>query len=174
MDKIFILTGGKCVVETPGHNHHHLFQQSGNGNGFESSRIDSYSCKRMKGSWEGGHDPSGHVFLMVHSSLYLFLECRQYWPGWGVLVEKLKGIVYSSQQGSIGERIKLIVNDTPHVFLVVLISFWWWMLLMTNIYFHSISEKLVGLIFGYIGVFVVYYVPRFLKKDDFPDVKKDV
>lgn len=68
---------------------------------------------------------------------------------------------------SLGEKfssfIKYLVANPPIV-VAKLITLWWFMLLMTNIYFHSLGEKLVGLVFGYIGVVGIYYVPRIVEK----------
>ncbi|RLV91409.1 FIT family protein scs3 [Spathaspora sp. JA1] len=163
MDRIFVFTGGKCVAENVPSHHVGLFLNLGNGKS-ESKLISSYSCKRIKGgSWEGGHDPSGHVFLLIHSSLYLFLETSQYWPGWMELINPLSEIAHNHEKSMI-EKIKSVIilgiKIHPHLLIIVLISFWWFMLLTTNIYFHSIGEKLVGMVYGYIGVVVVYFIPR--------------
>ncbi|KAK6199410.1 inositol phospholipid synthesis and fat-storage-inducing TM-domain-containing protein [Scheffersomyces amazonensis] len=170
MDKIFILTGGKCVIEHKDvvHKHSHLiqfFQEIENG--FESSIISSYSCRKLRGNWEGGHDPSGHVFLMIHSSLYLFLETLPYWKSWTHLINEVKNVInkLKTSNKSVPEKVVDIlyfIIDNPHVVIIQLISLWWFMLFMTNIYFHSLGEKFVGLLFGYAGVTVVYYVPRLL------------
>ncbi|EGW35656.1 uncharacterized protein SPAPADRAFT_58864 [Spathaspora passalidarum NRRL Y-27907] len=166
MDRIFVLTGGKCVVEDPGR-HVKLFANLGNGKSV-SSTISSYNCKRIKGSsWEGGHDPSGHVFLLIHSSLYLFLETAEYWPGWGALINSISSVVHNHEK-TIIEKLKQLailgVKIHPQLLVIGMISFWWFMLLTTNIYFHSIAEKLVGMVYGYLGIVVVYFVPRIFRQ----------
>lgn len=161
MDKIFIWTGGKCQLELNNINHndhHHLhnsFIQTLE-NIWESTRITSYSCRKFKGDWIGGHDPLGHVFLLIHSSLYLYLETIPYFPGFTNIKNSLKRLI---QVDSLESKFK-ILWDTPQIFIILLISLWWFMLLMTNMYFHLILEKLVGLIFGYIGIIGIYYLPR--------------
>lgn len=169
MDKVFVLTGGKCANissdRLPGQIA--LFLQ--NGDVFESNSITSFACRKLKGSWEGGHDPLGHVFLLVHSSLYLFHEIKPFWPGWNGLWLHLQRF-RQSESKLIGLRDLLI--GLPLLIVVQLLSLWWFMLLVTNMYFHSLAEKLVGLTFGYFAVAAVYYVPRYargverVKRDD--------
>lgn len=168
MDKIFLFTGGKCsniaserVSWLNGELMVSLFQET-NG-AFESRQVSSSTCRRLRGTWEGGHDPLGHVFLLVHSSLYLFHEIKPYWQGWSVFLRKLQANIRASSKSAV-ERAVAVVRTTPQVAVVLLLSLWWFMLLMTNMYFHLLTEKLVGLIFGYAGVAAVYYAPRWLHR----------
>ena len=39
-------------------------------------------------------------------------------------------------------------------------GFSWWMLLMTAAYFHTWFEKFTGLLVAFIGIYVVYFLPR--------------
>ncbi|KAF3985125.1 hypothetical protein FT663_05262 [Candidozyma haemuli var. vulneris] len=155
MDRVFVYTGGKCVAPDSKH-WGHLFEEVDGL--FHSQRISSFACRAIQGKWEGGHDPSGHVFLLVHSSLYLFFEIKPYWKGWQQFtrnVARLRG-------PNLPAKIIDTLNTTPQILAIVLLALWWFMLLMTNMYFHSIAEKLVGLAFGYIGVIVMYLIPRWL------------
>lgn len=166
MDRVFLYTGGKCTSIDPdrfsrfsgGFPLVHLFQEV-NGN-FESRNVSSSTCRHLRGSWEGGHDPLGHVFLLVHSSLYLFHEIKPYWPGWAALVAKVRSGRQSGKNE--GDRAVRVLRSAPQVAAIALLGLWWFMLLMTNMYFHLLAEKLVGLFFGYFGVAVVYYVPRWV------------
>lgn len=172
MDKVFVWTGGKCTSidqgvllrHNPSFGASGVFAQIEADLSYESSRITSYMCRRLKGSWEGGHDPSGHVFLLIHSSLYLFLEALPFWVSWKTLYQNLFLLVQKLRTGHANKPQLLLsfVLHSPHVLVLLLIGLWWFMLFMTNIYFHSIAEKLVGLVFGYLGIFVVYYCPRWL------------
>lgn len=36
--------------------------------------VSSSVCRRIGGAWVGGHDPSGHSFILTHSSLFLLFE----------------------------------------------------------------------------------------------------
>lgn len=121
MDRVFVITGGTCEgvdVENLG-------------------TVTSALCRARGGVWIGGHDPSGHTFLMVHSSLMLWFE----------LLPTIK--FDSSTPLPLMNKISLAV-----------LALWWWMLLMTAIYFHSFFEKLGGLVWGYIEVLVVYVLAR--------------
>lgn len=163
MDKVFLLSGGKCAAISSDKvasftNQFHLFQAAGEL--YESKVISSSTCRRLRGSWEGGHDPLGHVFLLVHSSLYLFHETKPFWQGWGDLYENGASFVKKANRTNVATRFRLFVRASPSAVVVALLSLWWFMLLMTNMYFHSLGEKLVGLAFGYIGIAVVYWAPR--------------
>lgn len=172
MDKVFIWTGGKCTgiaqeklaQHVPSYGTTGIFTQIESELRYESSAITSYMCRRLKGSWEGGHDPSGHVFLLIHSSLYLFLEALPFWVSWATLKHHLCQFVKSWRLASARKPVLLVglFAQNPHTVIIPLISLWWFMLFMTNIYFHSIGEKIVGLVFGYAGHSVVYYIPRWL------------
>lgn len=169
MDKVFLFTGGKCSNI----NQERLDRFGGNGasfsllqlldGSFESRLVSSSTCRRLKGTWEGGHDPLGHVFLLVHSSLYLFHEIKPFWQGWASLLRNVQISVRASTK-SLSERVTDIIRTTPQVAVVLLLALWWFMLLMTNMYFHLLAEKLVGLLFGYFGVVAVYYMPRWVNR----------
>lgn len=132
MDRIFVWTGGRCQFDLETAEVLPLaIKQTIETGASHSLQLSSYHCKRHKGQWVGGHDPSGHVFLLVHSSLFMFFEFIPFRAG---------------------------VNQISQWFVMGLIGLWWFMLLMTNVYFHSITEKVVGLLFGYFAVAWVYVV----------------
>ncbi|OBA21437.1 hypothetical protein METBIDRAFT_42379 [Metschnikowia bicuspidata var. bicuspidata NRRL YB-4993] len=170
MDKVFLLTGGKCalipthkVAAMPGLDGALSRQFYLAGAGYESVSVSSYSCRKLKGSWEGGHDPLGHVFLLVHASLYLFHEVREFWPGWAQFFTNAN-LFSSSGDASLSGRVRRFLARAPHAPVLLLLALWWFMLLVTNMYFHSLAEKLVGLVFGYLGVLAVYYAPRWARR----------
>lgn len=134
MDKIFVMTGGKC---------------SGLANVSDANApfaVTSAQCRYMGGKWTGGYDPSGHTFLLTHSSLYLWSEMLPY----------LEQILSNKSSSSINQ------NTLFLKFSVILGSIYWWMLLMTGVYFHSFFEKLFGLIWGYIEVVAVMFFSQYL------------
>lgn len=166
MDRVFILSGGKCAAIAADKIRGSgdaitLFQLAGEA--YESKAISSATCRRLRGSWEGGHDPLGHVFLLVHSSLYLFHETKPFWKGWGRLKESGTKFVEEITRDNIGTKLRLFVRTSPSAIVLMLLALWWFMLLMTNMYFHSLAEKLVGLVFGYVGIAAVYWVPRWFE-----------
>jgi Inositol phospholipid synthesis and fat-storage-inducing TM len=108
MDKIFVWTGGSC-------------QGTSNPINDPSSSL----CRNVGGKWLGGFDPSGHSFLLVLSSLYLWFE----------LLPLLR----------VDNKVPILLK----LVLGVLVA-WWWMFLMTAVYFHSFAEKLGGMIPAYL------------------------
>lgn len=123
MDRVFVLTGGSCEGIA----------------GIEGLNITSAACKAKGGLWTGGYDPSGHSFILVHSSLFLWFETLP-------VIQRLK-----EQQMNLTFSVK---------FVLVLLALWWWMLLMTSIYFHSFFEKLAGLGWGFLEIMFVYIYSR--------------
>jgi hypothetical protein len=125
MDQIFVITGGKCV-------------------GFPQA-YDAYTCKGGGGLWEGGYDLSGHCFLSIHSSLFL----------WEELI--CKEIARENNLLSIDEVLlihwKFVKKNKIIGCLFIL---WWWMLFVTAIKFHSFLEKLIGTTFGVLYWAVMY------------------
>lgn len=166
MDKVFVWTGGLCYVDlellSPNHKLYSMFSVSGESEKLSSAAVNSKTCRKLKGQWHGGHDPSGHVFLMTHSSIYLFFEIKQFGAHYGLpqlrrLMQKLK-----LQKSTTSKLTALGHHMLTHasVLAMLLIGLWWFMLLMTNIYFHSILEKFVGLLCGYC-ITLLYVLPRF-------------
>ncbi|ORX96483.1 hypothetical protein K493DRAFT_314493 [Basidiobolus meristosporus CBS 931.73] len=94
--------------------------------------YDSFTCKRLGGVWAGGHDSSGHCMLLIHASLFLWEELRAGWfdANWDKRVKSKPTFVV----------LRLAVLG--------LFVLWWWMLLMTNLFFHSLPEKISGVTLG--------------------------
>lgn len=67
IDRGFTLTGGQCeLVEAAEQGKVDLDK----GRAF----VTGIACKAVGGKWKGGHDISGHVFLLVLGSMFLFEE----------------------------------------------------------------------------------------------------
>jgi len=110
MDWTFLVTGGKCqLVDTDP-------MRAKEEMGTVQMVFTSAACKVAGGKWSGGHDLSGHVFLLTHASLFL----------WSELLPIL------SLSGAAGWE---------SVGVLALLGLWWWMLLMTGVYFHTWLEK---------------------------------
>ncbi|GAA5983775.1 hypothetical protein JCM10908_005921 [Rhodotorula pacifica] len=97
-------------------------------------------CTGAKGEyWRGGHDVSGHSFMMVHCSLFLF-----------ELVLPLLPTLFPAL--FVGPKIRTHPAVKAIAYAAVgMIALSWWMLLMTNLFFHSPTEKLSGFGFGLMG-----------------------
>ncbi|ORY82039.1 Fat storage-inducing transmembrane protein [Protomyces lactucae-debilis] len=100
--------------------------------------VTNAACKKIQGRWRGGHDLSGHVFILTHASLFLWYE----------LLPLL--LAQSS-----------LLTDNASKASFALLGGWWWMLLMTAAYFHTWKEKMTGLMVGMVGALLMYkIVPR--------------
>lgn len=142
IDRGFRLTGGACELARE-------FADTGGA----KELVTGQACKIAGGVWKGGHDISGHVFILVLGSAFLLLEALP------VLVRQ-RGLqddrVIVEQNGNIQlvEQDESDVTTTP-VHHSVSIS--WapllvatldcFMLFMTAAYFHTWFEK-VSLIRG--------------------------
>ena len=114
MDWMFLLTGGLCeVVNDPD-----VVDKSQLTTG-ELIISSSAACKLAKGNWSGGHDLSGHVFMLTHASLFLWSE-----------------VMPILQMGS-AKQWRHGATWAIGGLLVV----WWWMLVMTGVHFHTWREK---------------------------------
>lgn len=140
MDRVFIWTGGVCDYDIGLHG--------------ALDGIGSVVCRKVKGHWKGGHDPSGHVFLLVVGSLVLWFEILNT----NILQELQSFITGFRNQLTYQDRLKYVLNHSI-VFTLALLWLWWWMLLTTSIHFHSFIEQMSGLIAGCLGV-LVYTIPR--------------
>ncbi|KAI1321011.1 inositol phospholipid synthesis and fat-storage-inducing TM-domain-containing protein, partial [Xylariaceae sp. FL0255] len=159
IDRGFKFTGGKCAVAT---------RAIHEGDADKGEIFTAVACRAAGGDWSGGHDISGHVFLLVLGSCFLAQEVI--WVvrragGFGVDdrsvvmddgavkgagVEAVRG---SHVEGNLGHGGRFAVG-------VVALSVW--MLLMTAIYFHTWFEKLTGLLVASAGLYAVYILPRWI------------
>jgi hypothetical protein len=122
MDRGFTLTGGKCALPV-----------TENGSVEEIVYSTSTECRHHDGRWIGGHDLSGHIFLLTMGSLMLVFEALPF------LGSKSDSTRESAGAGSgftktLGGKVVL-----------ALVALWWWMLLMTAVFFHTWPEKVSSL-----------------------------
>ncbi|KAL8420439.1 hypothetical protein RB594_003284 [Gaeumannomyces avenae] len=159
-------TGGKCEEAE---------QKVRGVDNYAASPVDIFSaaaCRTAGGRWRGGHDISGHVFLLVLGSFFLLQEA-----GW-VAVRAWEG---ASGSGRRRDSRAVVMPDgavkgvdveadrrreDPSElgfggrFVAGVVGLSMWMLLMTAIYFHTWFEKLTGLLVALIGLYGVYILPR--------------
>lgn len=157
IDRSFLFTGGKCDIAEA---------RLEAGAGFSGKDIfTAVACKTAGGKWRGGHDISGHVFLLVLGSYFLLQEV-----GWVYLNHWQRraagGVIELRDERSVimhdgavksaaveGERDHSEGGETARprgawqalalggklagaVFVMSL-----WMILMTAIFFHTWIEK---------------------------------
>ncbi|RFU75784.1 alpha-galactosidase [Trichoderma arundinaceum] len=182
IDRSFRWTGGKCELAQ---------REVAMGDGTVKEMLTAVACKAAGGKWKGGHDISGHVFLLVLGTAFLMQEVG--WPalrfsGWHAeerCVVMSDGAVKSASAESetaVGEGSGESAFNIGGKTAIGIISLSLWMLLMTAIYFHTWFEKVsykgasrlmqqrklivvlqfTGLVTATIGVYTIYYVPRFV------------
>jgi Inositol phospholipid synthesis and fat-storage-inducing TM len=140
IDRSFTLTGGQCEL-----------LEKGNVEMDEARKfVTGLACKAVGGKWKGGHDISGHVFLLVLGSMFLLEEALHVMlraanqPEERTILMR-DGTVRSAEEeapaevigsseaaGNMGLGVKFLLG-------VAGLSFW--MLLMTAVYFHTWFEK---------------------------------
>lgn len=126
MDRIFTHTGGFCEHNST------------------ATHLTSSACRKAGGLWVGGHDPSGHVFILVHTSMLLWTE----------LMPSIRA-----------KRHSLLELAAP----CLLMALWATMLFTTALYFHSFTEKVSGLFFG---CFEVLFTVAFFGMGSFDKVNE--
>lgn len=129
------------------------------------------ACKAIGGQWKGGHDISGHVFLLILGSAMLWLELL---PA-ALKMEGLRearriltsgGHVRSASIEAVDPQIQPAVQtpvqDSGVGVKVALgvAGLMWWMLLMTAAFFHTWFEKFTGLMVAFTAIYLVYFLPR--------------
>lgn len=142
IDRSFRWTGGKCELAQR--------EVSVEGGGSIKEMLTAVACKAAGGKWKGGHDISGHVFLLVLGSAFLMHEVG--WPALrfsGRLAEE-RSIVMSDgavksasveSETAIGEGAGEPAFNIGGKTALGFIALSLWMLLMTAIYFHTWFEK---------------------------------
>jgi hypothetical protein len=149
IDRGFRWSGGKCeVVEE------RVFTQGGEGAGVKEV-VTAAACKASGGSWRGGHDISGHVFLLVLGSFFLVQEVGWVAARWArYLREERSVVMHDGAVKGAGVEVDRRERQEDGVVLTVLealghggklaaavVGLCGWMLLMTAIYFHTWFEK---------------------------------
>lgn len=141
IDRGFRWTGGKCELAQ------REVQMSDTSVG---EMVTAMACKAAGGKWKGGHDISGHVFLLTLGTTFLMQEVGWVvlrWSGWqgeercvvmpdGALksasVEAEAPVGHGAGKPTLGLGTKLALG---------IMGLSVWMLLMTAIYFHTWFEK---------------------------------
>lgn len=165
IDRGFRWTGGQCQLAE-------LDVAAGTADA--GAVLTAVACKASGGRWSGGHDISGHVFLLTLGSALLMHEVLwplARWAGWYadercvVMPDgALKGANVEAEMapGAVGSRRAETVLGYGGKFALGVLALNLWMLLMTAIYFHTWFEKLTGLLTAFVAIYAVYYVPRFV------------
>ncbi len=111
--------------------------------------VTGQACKAVGGQWRGGHDISGHVFILVLGSAFLGLEVLPALVGERGLREERRvrgrdGRVGRAEGEAVGGEEGEGKSGVGAPMVVAGLS--WWMLLMTAAYFHTWFEKVCWLL----------------------------
>ncbi|ERF72627.1 hypothetical protein EPUS_05681 [Endocarpon pusillum Z07020] len=165
IDRSFTSTGGRCVPR-----HHGKVDSLAEG--IELSSVATHlSCKAFGGKWLGGHDISGHFFMLVLSSAFLFLEffisetqTQAAHPHISPeAAARIATETTEEEKRAVGgweseAVVKARLWTQYFVWAVIVLDAW--MLLMTAIWFHTLFEKVSGLALASLCVWGVYFLPR--------------
>ncbi|OQO03365.1 hypothetical protein B0A48_11623 [Cryoendolithus antarcticus] len=163
VDRGFRLTGGQCAILLSDR------EAAREELGDVKEALTHAACKLHGGQWSGGHDISGHVFLLVVGSAMLWFEVLPAVLGLAGLrqarrIQTEGGLVRSAaiettEPGEKGIPVPKDVGWGVKATMTVAAASMW-MLLMTAAYFHTWFEKFTGFVVASIALYVVYFVPR--------------
>lgn len=163
IDRSYVLTGGHC---------------EGLPAKFEDNPVTKFAaiysstvCKKEGGTWRGGHDISGHVFILVLSSAALLYELYisdqvSHHPT--ISPRAAANVAHDLTED---ERRKLggWESETEakarlyaRYFLYGVVSLDCLMLLTTAIWFHTWLEKVNGMLIAGIGLYLTYFLGDFV------------
>jgi hypothetical protein len=157
IDRSFRWTGGQCaLIQSDSLEAQQEKAEMGNA----ELAFSHAACKAIGGAWTGGHDISGHVFLLILCSVML-------WQEFLPLIFKSEERVVVGEQGRV---VRMEVKAEEKVegqglgvgvqFALGVVALSLWMLLMTAVYFHTWFEKLTGFLVAFSAIYGVYFVPR--------------
>ncbi|SGZ30475.1 BQ5605_C048g12373 [Microbotryum silenes-dioicae] len=101
-----------------------------------SSLVEgNLQCTGQRGEYyRGGHDSSGHVFLMVHASIFLYYLIN---PS----IQRVFN--HSVPQKDVGLPERFVLYS-----ILTFMGLCWFVLGCTSVFFHSPAEKMSGFLFG--------------------------
>ncbi|KAJ2718285.1 hypothetical protein GGI07_005816 [Coemansia sp. Benny D115] len=142
LDRLYVHTGGKCTVDS-------VLDNAG---GTVYMPQSATLCRKVGGMWIGGHDASGHCFLLLHSALFLVEE----------VLAPLFHRIRSSSRGSGSRDIRRAEGCFSAEVVAValtgaLVCLWGATLYSTARYFHGPAEVASGVAFG-----MAYWVPVYV------------
>lgn len=145
IDRGFLVTGGRCEKIA-----------SAAGDITSSARVEqavsAATCRTAGGAWTGGHDVSGHVFMLVLATAVLggeILGVVGVDNLWGVVscggTEDAKEKKDGAGEGGSADGLNKVQVWTLR-FVLGVAGLGWWMLFMTAIWFHTWLEKVLSLL----------------------------
>jgi hypothetical protein len=164
IDRGFRITGGVCEI---------LKEDVAVGARSKGEQIfTAAACKLAGGQWKGGHDISGHVFLLILGSALLWSEIlpavthseglrdgRRIMLANGSVKTVAEMQRETAEDSRIGGQEQQVTTIGVKIGIGVA-ALMWWMLLMTAAFFHTWVEKFTGLLVAFTGLWIVYFLPR--------------
>ncbi|KAJ5625680.1 Fat storage-inducing transmembrane protein [Penicillium lagena] len=166
IDRGFVITGGKCEQA--------LEQVERASTQVSASAeletlLTAAACKTAGGAWQGGHDISGHVLMLVLTTAILTFEAvgigafpsflRTTRPAADSARERKPSDPEIPSAGDLSSSSDLVRTWVSR-FVCGIVLLGWWMLFMTSIWFHTWLEKWSGLFIALSAVYVIYILPR--------------
>lgn len=157
VDRSFVFTGGQCEKLADPEQRQEM----------SDARVylTASACKAAGRRWVGGHDISGHVFLLIAGSALLWFETlpaltrvEGLRDGRRIKLEDGKVASVGVEKDPEGEKYEPTRRGVPVP--ITIAAFMWWMLLMTAAFFHTWFEKFTGLLVAFAGLWTVYFLPR--------------
>jgi len=165
IDRGFRLTGGQCeVVQSDSPSARAKAAKMSDAR----EALTHAACKATGGTWRGGHDISGHVFILILGSAMLWLEILPaVVKSSGLREERRIRMADGAVKSAAVETVERPGNmEVPKELgygvkaALGVAGLSWWMLLMTAAYFHTWFEKFTGFLVAFTVLYLVYFLPR--------------
>ena len=165
IDRSFTITGGHCEASRV----HNL---SGLMDAAElPTKTSAIACKAAGGRWRGGHDISGHIFMLTLSSAFLLYELyiadtHSAHPSvYPATAARLAHDLTEEEKKSMGgweSETAARVRVYARYLLWGVVALDFWMIMMTAIWFHTWLEKLSGLLLAAGTIWSTYFLSDFV------------
>jgi len=163
IDRSFTLTGGHCEDPSATFEENPAMKLA--------TIYSSYACKRSGGRWDGGHDISGHAFMLVLSSASLLYEV--YYADRASQHPSVSPRAAANVAHDLTEQEKKSVGGWEsegearariyaRYFLYGVVGLDILMLTTTAIWFHTWLEKINGMLVAGISLYLTYFLGDFV------------
>jgi hypothetical protein len=164
VDRSFTVTGGHCEAPSSPSSPSDIKDAI-----LFPTIASSTHCKIAGGHWRGGHDISGHVFMLVLSSASLIYELyiadshSSHPHVSAAAAAKVAHELTEEERRAVGgweSEMAATVRVYARWFMWGVVALDFWMIMMTAIWFHTWLEKLSGLVLAAAAVWGVYFLPE--------------
>lgn len=118
-----------------------LFIFTGGSCTYNDSIRNAQRCKRYGGEWVGGFDISGHICFLVNISMILWIE--------------LANLLEMVQSYELNDCVR-VWHQIVIVGVLTTLFIWVCIIAVTSVYYHTIPEKILGLLLGYVCPLLIY------------------